>query len=148
MKDASSLGSRADIPKDAQTQFGTRGRQNTAPVPKTLSMPIFGAVGGLFGDVLLVPRIRFPRACFISRWGHSSLSNSKSTRNEFSRHSTATHPAHYAAFAISTTGGNAVCNFAIVSSSITFVVSRLCCVWNCANADKVWWPAIPSTSPG
>jgi hypothetical protein len=33
------------IPKDAQTQFGTRGRQNTAPVPKTLSMPIFGAIG-------------------------------------------------------------------------------------------------------
>src|SRR5437660_4196374 len=40
------------IPRDAQTQFGTRGRQNTAPVPKTCQCPFL---------VHVIPHQKCPR---------------------------------------------------------------------------------------
>src|SRR5207244_13474836 len=58
------------IPKDAQTQFGTRGRQNTAPVPKTCQCPFWVQLG------YIVPRPNLSRShafCTVAgTWNKSS----------------------------------------------------------------------------
>ena|SRR5438094_10463566 len=136
------------VPKDAQTQFGTRGRQNIAPVPRTCQCPFLVQLVGYRGGDAGARKPDSPGTMFHLRMESFVSFDSRSTGNEFSRHGTATYPAYYAAFATSATGGKAVCSCATVSPSIIFVVWRLLCAWNCANADKVCWPAIPSTAPG
>jgi hypothetical protein len=146
MKDASSLGSRADYPEGCPNPVRNTRTAKYCACAQNLVNAHFWCSGWVIRGRNARGQNQIPAPMFhLKMESFISFDLKKHTKRILKvqhRHSS------YAAFAISATGGNAVCNFAIVSPSITFVVLRLLCAWNCANADKVCWPAIPSTSPG